>query len=559
MNNTIKRYTRPTKYMYSVAIALALSAGLSSCTKNFEDLNTDNISVTPEDLLPNAENLKLYFTNAQRAILNFSDGSANSYQLQQNLMADVYGGYLMSANPFNSGQNNMNYALVNAWNTEPFKVLYLDVLGPINRLEQTNLRETYPALWGSVLAVKVLATSRVTDIYGPIPYSVVGKNTDTNIPYDAQEAVYEQLFAELDEAQTLLEAYVNGTNQEELPPNLDEIDLIYSGNDNTVRFTKWLKLVQSLRLRLAMRVVKVNPTLAQEQGAKALSSNYLLESNADNAKVRIDEEAGFFNPLEFISNNWSDINVNASLESYLSGYQDPRISKYIDRATNTGIDGYKGIRVGAVGLVKETYSQYSTINFKDGAVPSFNRTTAPLLMTAAEVYFLRAEAALRGWANPGGTAKSLYESGVQASFEQWGATGATAYLQNSSNTPAAYVDPHNSRNNAPQPSTITVQWDEASNQEQKLERIITQKWLALFPEGQEAWSEYRRTGYPKLFPVVQNNSGGLINTDTQIRRIPFSQNEYNTNNAEVQKAISLLGGSDNGGTRLWWDVDKGNF
>ncbi|MFD2969562.1 SusD/RagB family nutrient-binding outer membrane lipoprotein [Sphingobacterium bambusae] len=559
MNNTIKRYTRPTKYMFPVALALALSAGLSSCTKNFEDLNTDNISVTPEDLLPNAENLKLYFTNAQRAILNFSDGSANSYQLQQNLMADVYGGYLMSANPFNSGQNNMNYALVNAWNTEPFKVLYLDVLGPINRLEQTNLRETYPALWGSVLAVKVLATSRVTDIYGPIPYSIVGKNTDTNIPYDAQEAVYEQLFAELDEAQTLLEAYVNGTNQEELPPNLDEIDLIYSGNDNTVRFTKWLKLVQSLRLRLAMRVVKVNPSLAQEQGAKALSSNYLLESNADNAKVRIDEEAGFFNPLEFISNNWSDININASLESYLSGYQDPRIGKYIDRATDTGIDGYKGIRVGAVGLVKETYSRYSTINFKDGAVPSFNRTTAPLLMTAAEVYFLRAEAALRGWANPGGTAKSLYESGVEASFEQWGTTGATAYLQNNSNTPAAYVDPHNSRNNAAQPSTITVQWDEASNQEQKLERIITQKWLALFPEGQEAWSEYRRTGYPKLFPVAQNNSGGLINTDTQIRRIPFSQNEYNTNNAEVQKAISLLGGSDNGGTRLWWDVDQGNF
>jgi len=308
-----------------------------------------------------------------------------------------------------------------------------------------------------------------------------------------------------------------------------------------------------------MRVVKVNPGLAQEQGAKALSSNYLLESNADNAKVRIDEEAGFFNPLEFISNNWSDINVNASLESYLSGYQDPRIGKYIDRATDTGINGYKGIRVGAVGLVKETYSKYSTINFKDGAVPSFNRTTAPLLMTAAEVYFLRAEAALRGWANPGGTAKSLYESAVQASFEQWGATGAAAYLQNNSNTPAAYVDPHNSRNNAAQPSTITVQWDEASNQEQKLERIITQKWLALFPEGQEAWSEYRRTGYPKLFPVAQNNSGGLINTDTQIRRIPFSQNEYNTNNAEVQKAISLLGGSDNGGTRLWWDVDKGNF
>ncbi|KGE13469.1 SusD/RagB family nutrient-binding outer membrane lipoprotein [Sphingobacterium deserti] len=557
----IKFNNKYTSYKLPLA-ALAISAtiGFASCTKNFEDLNTNNIGVTPEDLLPNAENLRLYFTSAQRAILNFSGGGEpNSYQLQQNLMADVYSGYFMSANPFNSGQNNTNYALVNGWNTEAFKVLYLSALGPINRLEQTNLRETYPALWGSVLAIKVLATSRVTDIYGPIPYSIVGKNTTTSIPYDSQEAIYNQFFTELDEAQALLEAYVNGTNREELPPNLDEIDLIYSGNENTVRFTKWLKLVHSLRLRLAMRIVKVNPSLAQQQAEKSLNSGYLLESNADNARVRIDEEAGFLNPLNFISSNWSDININASLESYLVGYQDPRISKYIDRATGAGATGYKGIRAGAVGLVKETYANYSTINFKDGAEPSFSPSTAMTLMTAAEVYFLRAEATLRGWSSTGGTAKSLYESGIQTSFEQWGATGAAAYMENSTNTPIAYVDPNNSRNNADSPSTITIQWNEGSDQEQKLERIMTQKWLALFPEGQEAWSEFRRTGYPRIFPVAQNNSGGLIDTQVQIRRIPFSLNEYNTNAAEVQKAIGLLGGSDNGGTRLWWDVDRANF
>ncbi|WP_133640934.1 RagB/SusD family nutrient uptake outer membrane protein [Sphingobacterium paludis] len=554
-NTIYTRYKLPL-----AALAIGATLGLTSCTKNFEDFNTNNTGVTPEDLLPNAENLKLYFTTAQRAVLNFSGGGGpNSYQLQQNLMGDVYGGYLMSATPFNSGQNNTNYALVNGWNTEPFKVLYLSVLGPIKRLEETNLKETYPAVWGSVLAIKVLATSRVTDIYGPIPYSIVGNNTTTSIPYDSQEEVYNQLFTELDEAQSLLEAYVNGTNREELPPNLDEIDLIYSGNENTVRFTKWLKLVHSLRLRLAMRIVKVNPSLAQQQAEKSLSSGYLFESNTDNAKVRIDEEAGFLNPLEFISNNWSDINVNASLESYLVGYQDPRTAKYIDRASGSGVEGYKGIRTGAIALVKETYARYSTINFKDGATPSFTPTTPMMLMTAAEVYFLRAEAALRGWAGNGGTAKSLYETGIQTSFEQWGATGAAAYIANSSNMPSAYVDPLNSRNNAAQPSTITIQWNEGSAQEEKLERIITQKWLAMFPEGQEAWSEFRRTGYPKLFPVAQNNSGGLIDTQVQIRRIPFSQNEYNTNAAEVQKAIGLLGGSDNGGTRLWWDVNRANF
>lgn len=544
-----------------LAIALALALSFSSCTKNFEDFNTDNTAIKPEDLKANSEDLKLYFGTAQMALHNFSEANANSYQLQQNLNADIYGGYMMSANPFNSGQNNANYALISSWNTEPFKVLYLRVLSPIHKLELAKTQETYPALWGSVLAVKVLATSRVTDIYGPIPYSIVGKNTDTNIPYDSQEAVYTQLFAELDQAHQLLADYVSGKSVTEMPANLNEIDLIYSGSDNQVRFTKWLKFVNSLRLRLAMRLVKVNPTLAKQQAEKALQADQggVLEDNQENFKVKVNVESGFLNPLEFIANNWSDININASLEAYLSGYNDPRIGKYIDKSTNPKVAGYRGIRSGAEGLDKETYSTYSKINIKDGNNPSFNTSTAPLLMTAAEVYFLRAEAALRGWANVGGSAQSLYEQGITTSFAQWSATGAASYIQNSSLTPAAYTDPINSKNNAAKPSDITIKWEEAATNELKLERIITQKWIAIFPEGQEAWSEFRRTGYPKLFPVVENKSGGLIDTKIQIRRLPFSQNEYNSNNAEVQKAISLLKGPDNGGTRLWWDIDKANF
>ncbi len=125
--------------------------------------------------------------------------------------------------------------------------------------------------------------------------------------------------------------------------------------------------------------------------------------------------------------------------------------------------------------------------------------------------------------------------------------------------PAAYTDPKNKLNNAPSPTSITVKWDNGASNEQKLERIITQKWLAIFPEGQEAWSEFRRTGYPKLFPVVQNNSGGTIDTDIQIRRLPYPISESNTNSTELNKGIQLLGGADNGGTRLWWDKAAGNF
>ena len=100
--------------------------------------------------------------------------------------------------------------------------------------------------------------------------------------------------------------------------------------------------------------------------------------------------------------------------------------------------------------------------------------------------------------------------------------------------------------------TITVKWNESAGFEEKLERIITQKWLAVFPDGQEAWSEFRRTGYPKIFPVAVNKSG-VVSTQEQIRRIPFPTTEYNNNRAEVEKAVGLLGGADNGGVKLWWD------
>ena len=75
----------------------------------------------------------------------------------------------------------------------------------------------------------------------------------------------------------------------------------------------------------------------------------------------------------------------------------------------------------------------------------------------------------------------------------------------------------------------------------------------MFPEGMEAWSEFRRTGYPKIFPVVKNYSGGTIDTEKQIRRLPFPQTEYDNNNENVKNAISLLNGADHGGTSLWWD------
>ena len=105
-------------------------------------------------------------------------------------------------------------------------------------------------------------------------------------------------------------------------------------------------------------------------------------------------------------------------------------------------------------------------------------------------------------------------------------------------------------------STLTIKWNEADNEERKLERIITQKWIALYPNGAEAWSEYRRTGYPAQFPAIDDYSNGAVNVKIGPRRIPFPPSERRLNAENVEKAVQLLGGPDEAGTPLWWDKKK---
>ena len=183
-----------------------------------------------------------------------------------------------------------------------------------------------------------------------------------------------------------------------------------------------------------------------------------------------------------------------------------------------------------------------------------------ILINAAEVWFLKSEAALRGWTAE--SAQTDYETGITLSFSQWNAPLGN-YLTDKTSTQADYVDPLTPTAGTPNASikamsTITIAWDATATNEQNLERIITQKWIANFPSGGwESWTEYRRTGYPRLFPVVVNNSGGTISTDRQIRRIAYPSSEYTSNKANVTAAVTLLGGPDNGGTPVWWDTNKG--
>ena len=150
----------------------------------------------------------------------------------------------------------------------------------------------------------------------------------------------------------------------------------------------------------------------------------------------------------------------------------------------------------------------------------------------------------------GGSAKELYEQGVATSMSERGVSVGD-YLQSEA-TPADYVALDNSAYNIQAQSTVTPKYDESASFNTNLERIIVQKWIGNFPNGWESWADFRRTGYPKWFPVVNNRNANGVTSVRGMRRLPFPQSEFNTNEANVKKAQSMLGGPDTGATDLWW-------
>ncbi|MEO9967044.1 MAG: RagB/SusD family nutrient uptake outer membrane protein [Reichenbachiella sp.] len=520
-------------YKSILAFGVVTMLSVTSCTDNFEEINENPYGVSNEALTQDFNHLGGRIVQATQNI--YSVTPAWLTQLQQNLIGDVFSGYMTPPTPFAGGVNNMNYALVNGWNGFPWSTAYQSVMFPLSVMDETA-GEEFPqfSAWGKIIRVE--AMHRVTDIYGPIIYSNFGQNPAL---YDSQEDVYKAFVSDLDEAITTLKNYTDFAG-------FTKFDLVYGGD-----VTKWIQFANSLKLRLAIRISEADATYAKTVGESALADAAgLIADNEGN--FTLSESVGD-HPLNTINNGWGDIRMSAEMESILSGYEDPRMAAYFEPATDAslGIEGqYKGIRMGVELTSKDVYVSHSPLTTFGGIQ----------LMTSAEVAFLKAEAALRGWTGAG-DAQANYETGVTLSMTQHGAsTGAiTAYLADNTKTPAPFVDAVNSDNDVlagdPNLSTITIAWDAAADFETSLERIITQKWIAMYPDGQEAWSEFRRTGYPKVFPVVINNSGGKIDTDEQIKRINFVDAEFTTNPTGVQSGIDLLGGDDDGGTNLWWDVD----
>lgn len=550
------------KYRSKITAAVVIgSLAFSSCTDHFESFNSDKTGFTDELQEYDFQKYQLKFEIMQSGIyFNYNWGSGKNwpFQIMQNLGQDMYSGYFHDMNnAFNN--KNSTYAINDGWTSSNWFNTYKYILPEIDKCEAINAEQH--GLLGVAKILKVETMHRIADVYGPIIYTKFGQSGDN---VDTQEAAYKAFFTDLDEAVKLIQEFKKAN------PNAEpfkEVDMLMPSDKRTM--SQWLKFANSLRLRLAIRVANVNKTLAQTEVKKAFDSQ-LGFIEGSNETVAVSTASGkYTNPLGEINMAWSEVYMGATMESLLNGYQDPRAAKFYQPAVggpitwkdDTGEKSLNELSERSAsgrfkGIPQGTGLTTADNRYKLHSKSTIAQNTDAILMTAAEVWFLRAEAALRGLSTE--NAKVCYETGVKTSFAQWGAGSADAYLA-SHNVPSNYEDCFDKQYDMQARITTTPNWDDATTQEQQLEKIITQKWLACYPEGGEAWTEQRRTGYPKLFKVMVNNSGGAISTDDMVRRLPFPASLETDFPTQYQNLIKALGGANTGGTRLWWDAGKNNF
>lgn len=526
-------------------VALLIITIHSSCLDDFEKINKNPLYPDKEMEKMDGVYYGAYFPNLEKSVIPIGTEAdktepVNRYQIGVNLAGDAWSGYMSAReNKWNGGQNFTNYFMYENWVDYVFGFMVTDVFTPWIQIKRNSQEEGVKndEIFALAQIVKIAALHRTTDMFGAIPYSEVGKGS-FKVQYDSQELIYKSFFKELEDAVQVLTLYAEKSKNV-----LTNFDVVYAGDVD-----KWIRFANSLMLRLAIRVRYADPALAKKYAEHAVNHPKGLITKIDES-AKMGKGAGLQmkNPLKTILEEYNDTRMGATIFCYLHGYKDPREAVYFQAVSGE----FKAVRTGiAQTNIYETYSK-----------PNIGADDPLYWMKASEVLFLRAEGALAGFAMKG-TAKELYNEGIRMSFRENGLDDkkADTYLTNNLLKPTNYVDSKNAALNANAPSEITIQWNEnADSNEQKLEKIITQKYLAIFPDGQEAWTEWRRTGYPRQIIVNENKTNANVRIGNGfdkggVRRMVYPRNEYEQNGDNLRQAISLyLGGVDDAATKVWWD------
>jgi hypothetical protein len=531
------------RIVMKLCCAVTLLLTLYACTDDFMDINTDKSSFM--ELSP--KEYGELFANA------LQEGVAWQTTDDMSRMSSTLGlhnaGYTACMNsPYDQ------YQLSLGWENSGFADVYVGALPCLISMMDVAEQAGDIAVYNVALIWKVFQFQLITDIWGPAAYSQAGTGAES-IPYDSQKDIYYLMFDDLARAVTALNKELqSNANLNVFGTN----DRIYAGS-----VAKWARLANTLRLRMAVRISNVDPDKAKLEAEAAVAAGPFMETNDDDALYSVVGLTGNGNGMPRMESFYQDV-MSTNMESVLKGYNDPRMEEFwapvAEDATNgsypdiykSNIGGYHGFASGsepAEYSYVRAFSKYGP-RFKDG-----NQYVTPInVMNAAEAWFLKAEGAWRGW-SMGGTAQSFYEKGIEISIKQWKGTSYSASaITNYINSTATPVAPGNYPYYDPPMTNIPVKF--SSDRTTQYEQILTQKWIALFPVSFEAWAEFRRTRLPKLYPKKYSVNANINPSIGQIlTRCPFVNNEYSANEAEVKKAVEMIGGKDLENIPLWWDVN----
>lgn len=526
------------KSVLTLAATSLMALGASSCTGDFDDINRNPLLPTSELLNQDGVANSAFMPRLQFSpVWTGLSGTdfVNNYQIADNLTVQSWMGYLAPRDAKWPNRNLTQFFFDTGWTNGIFSTGLTSVLSPWISIKQLNydVANQNLELWHIAQLSKIMGIHRTTDKYGAIPYFGVGSGSFT-VAYDSQEEIYKSFFKEIEEAVNHLYNFSLGGK-----PVPKASDVVYEGDA-----LKWARFGNSLMLRLAMRIRYVDPANSKKWAEQAVNHPAGVMSEVSDMAY-IENKAGLTtrNALAVISGSYDDTRMGASIQSFLKGYNDPRLPVYFNGDTNVAVPP----------AIPSTGTTYNT-----AARPNVGEFTRTIWMKPSEVAFLKAEAALVGYA-VGGTAEAFYNEGIKLSFLENGLTEAQATTyQAGTSVPASFQD-ISGRYGTTAKTTIAVRWDDALSEEVKLEKIITQKYLAIYPDGMEAWSEWRRTGYPRLLPANSNISNfGVVTSDGHkdgVRSIPYPQKELNENRTNVQEAITRYrGGANAANVNVWWDV-----
>ena len=487
--------------IFKIALLAIGLFSISSCETNLDTINenpNDKANIYPQYLLTYV--------------------SQSVFQVQGDPM---YASRMLIAT---DGENVYQYL---KWGEASFNVYNSDLLNTVKMMQEADRikNKNYQAIGKFYRAFLFYNLSMK---FGSIPYSeaVKGESGITQPKYDSQETVMAGILNELKEANDLI--------------NTSDViagDIIYKGDA-----TKWKKLINSFRLKVLMSLSKKtsvgNINIANEFASIA-NNQPIMSSITENGELKFADAAD----SRYTSFNSSGYGSSLYMADYFinmfKNRQDPRIFTFAEQTTSakekglaiTNFSGYNGgnptapYSDNAALITAKNISKVNERFYKD----PINEPSS--ILSYPELEFVLAEATARGWIS--GSAKSHYENGVRASFQFY-----QTYVKNASQYFAGF-DINNYL------AGSLVAYDNSASLQAQLEKIITQKYMMMFHQGQwTSYQDYLRTGYPNL-PLQSGVTAPV--------RFRYPQVEYNYNNSNLMSALAAqYGGQDNINSKPWW-------